>query len=64
MKPIKVKETKIFNGEYLLKDDIIEPTKENYNMIVKLNELGFIYPLTIEELIEIKREIDKKGGLL
>ena len=31
----------------------------NYNQIVKLNENGFIEPLTYRDLVLIKRELEK-----
>lgn len=42
---------------YVKGDEIKELT---YNQIVKLNEKGFIEPLTYEDLVLIKRELNKK----
>ena len=46
------------NNEQYIKGDEIKGL--NYNQIVKLNELGFIEPLTYKELTIIKRELEKK----
>ena len=46
------------NNEQYIKGDEIKGL--NYNQIVKLNELGFIEPLTYRELTIIKRELEKK----
>jgi len=59
MKPILVCKTSQINDTYIVKGDEIKPTKENINMIIKLNELGFIEPLSLEEIIKLKREINK-----
>lgn len=59
MKPIKCSKDFTFGEDYYFENDIIEPTKENYKMIEKLNEKGFIYPLTLKELFEIKKTIDR-----
>lgn len=57
MKPIKViKDFTTDNKDYIV-GDVIE--KLNYAQIVRLNELGFIEPLTYKDLVEIKREIEK-----
>lgn len=55
MKPIKAKKDFTIGSEYFFVGDTIEPNKISYEQIVKLNEKGFIEPLTIKELIEIKR---------
>ena len=44
------------NGESYIAGDEIKTT--NYNAIVKLNEKGFIEPLTYKDLVLIKRELD------
>ena len=63
MKPIKVIKTTNVNGEYYIKDDIIEPTSKNIDLIIKMNEKGIIEPLSLEEIIKLKREIAKKEEL-
>ena len=55
MKPIKAKKDFIIGNEYFFVGDTIEPNKISYEQIVKLNEKGFIEPLTMKELIEIKK---------
>ena len=59
MKPILVCKTTQINDKYIIKGDEIKPTKQNINMIIKLNELGFIEPLSLEEIIKLKREVNK-----
>lgn len=59
MKPIKCIKDFTYNEKYYFKNDIIEPTKDNFEMIKKLNEKGFIEPLTLKELFEIKETINK-----
>lgn len=59
MKIIKVVKNGNYKGKYIFKDDIIEPTKENIEMIKILNEKGFIEPLTLQEINEIERFINK-----
>lgn len=63
MKPIKVIKTTNVNGEYFIKDDIIEPTSKNIDLIIKMNEKGIIEPLSLEEIIKLKREVKKKEEL-
>jgi hypothetical protein len=43
-------------GDYIVGDEITDLT---YEQIVKLNEKGFIEPLTYKDLILIKRELEK-----
>ena len=43
-------------GDYIAGDEI---TGLNYKQIVKLNEQGFIEPLTYKDLVLIKRELEK-----
>ena len=59
MKPILFCKTTQINDKYIIKGDEIKPTKQNINMIIKLNELGFIEPLSLEEIIKLKREVNK-----
>jgi len=49
----------VANNEQYIKGDEIKEL--NYNQIVKLNELGFIEPLTFKDLTIIKRELENKG---
>ena len=44
-------------GEYIAGDEI---TGLTYEQIVKLNEQGFIEPLSYKDLILIKRELENK----
>lgn len=48
-------------GDYVKGDEITDLT---YKQIVKLNELGFIEPLTFKDLVLIKRELNKKKNEL
>ena len=57
MRPIKVIKDFRANDKAYIVGDVIE--KMSYNQIVKLNELGFIEPLTYKDLVEIKRELEK-----
>jgi hypothetical protein len=59
MKTIKVVKNGNYKGKYIFKNDIIEPTKENFEMIKILNEKGFIEPLNLQEINEIERFINK-----
>lgn len=59
MKPIKVIKNGKYQNTYIYKNDVIEPTKENFEMIKILNEKGFIEPLTLKEIDEIKNFINK-----
>ena len=49
----------VANNEQYIKGDEIKGL--NYNQIVKLNELGFIEPLSFKDLTIIKRELENKG---
>ena len=59
MKPIKNKKDFTYKGKYYFKDDIIEPISENIEMIKFLNEKGFIEPLTLKEINEMEKNINK-----
>ena len=61
MKPIKVIKDGKYKDVYIFKDDIIEPTKENIEMIEVLNRQGFIEPLDLKTLIKIKKEVEYNG---
>ena len=56
MKIIAKKDFTTNIGSYIKGDEI---TGLNYNQIAKLNELGFIEPLTYRDLVLIKRELEK-----
>ena len=61
MKPIIVVKNFTANGKnYIANDEIKDMT---YNQIVKLNEKGFIKPLSYEDLTIIKRELEKPKKL-
>ena len=61
MKPIKIKRDFTMNNEYYFKGDTLERNL-TYEQIVKLNEKGYIEPLSIKDLQEIKKgnKIEKK----
>ena len=40
--------------------DVFNPTKEDFKIINKLNEKGFIQPLTKEEIKKIYKNLTKK----
>ena len=44
-------------GNYIAGDEI---TGLSYEQIVRLNEKGFIEPLTYKDLVLIKRELERK----
>lgn len=48
----------VFNGVKYLKDE--EVKVETYLQVVRLNERGFIYPLSYEDLVLIEREFKEK----
>lgn len=58
MKKIIAKIEFSLNGnDYLVNDEI---TGLNYEQIAKLNEKGFIEPLTYKDLVLVKRELENK----
>ena len=59
MKPIKLIKDCTFGKNYYYKDDVIEPNKDNLEMIKILNRKGFIIPLTLKEIEEIEKNINK-----
>lgn len=63
MKPIVVTKTGKVNDEYFIEGDIIKPNKNNIRLIIKLNEIGFIEPLSLEDIIKLKREVEKGDEL-
>lgn len=57
MKPIKVIKNFVANDKpYIVGDEITDLT---FMQIAKLNELGYIEPLSYEDLTIIKRELEK-----
>lgn len=62
MKPIKAVKEFSLNGKFYSKNDIVEI--KNKEDLIKLNEKGFIEPLTIKDIqnfeIEEKRNFNKK----
>ena len=58
MKIIAKKDFSSNIGNYVAGDEI---KGLNYEQIIKLNELGFIEPLTFKDLVLIKRELDNKN---
>ena len=60
MKTINIKrECNIKDKKYVV-GDTFKPTKEDMPLICRLNENGFIEPLTKEELIEISNNFKLK----
>ena len=47
-------------GNYIKGDEIKDL---NYNQIVKLNEKGFIEPLSFKDLVLIKRELENRKNI-
>lgn len=55
MKPIKAKKDFTIGDNFFAMGDTIEPNKISYEQIVKLNEKGFIEPLSRKELMDIRK---------
>lgn len=50
----------VLNGEYYFKNDEIEPNKiGTIQDISRLNENGFIKPLSLKELIKLESEMEQ-----
>lgn len=47
------------NGNYYFKNDEIELKKIKYEDIVRMNENGFIKPLCLKELVQVKKELEQ-----
>lgn len=48
----------VLNGEYYFKNDEIEPNKiGTIQDIARLNENGFIKPLSLKELVKLEQEL-------
>lgn len=60
MKQIKIKENCNINGKRYEIGDEYKPRKEDMLTLCKLNEKGFIEPLTKDELLEISNNLNKK----
>lgn len=58
MKKLIAKRDFTANGVNFIEGDEIKTS--NYEAIVKLNEQGFIDPLSYKDLVLIKRELDKQ----
>lgn len=59
MKSIKAKKDFTLNNvDYFVGEEI---ETNNISDIIKLNEKGFIEPLTRKEIVLIERELNKKG---
>ena len=52
-------QTFVLNDEYYFEND--EVKVNDFDTIVRLNEKGFIKPLTLKELIELKKDIQSKS---
>ena len=62
MKPIKAKKDFTLNGvEYFIGDEV---ETDNISDIIRLNEKGFIIPLSRKDISLIKKELDRKGEIL
>lgn len=59
MKPVKITKNGKYHNVYIYENTILEPTKENVEMIKILNEKGFIEPLTLNEIYEIEKNVNK-----
>lgn len=59
MKAIKLIKDCTYGGKYLFKNDIIEPNRNNLEMIKELNIKGFIEPLTLKDIQEIEKNVNR-----
>ena len=59
MKAIKVKQDFSVNGKFYFAGDTIEE-KIKYETLVKINEKGYIEPLTLKELTEYQKELKSR----
>lgn len=60
MTKIKFKKDCSFNGNLYFVDDELDITTENVKEVWKLNEKGYIFPLTLKEFTKIKKELIKQ----
>lgn len=58
MRAIKVKQDFSVNGKFYFAGDTIEE-KIKYETLVKINEKGYIEPLTLKELTEYQKELNE-----
>lgn len=58
MKAIKIKKDFSVDGKVYFAGDTLED-KMSYETLVKINEKGYIEPLTLKELTQYKRELNK-----
>ena len=54
----------VLNGEYYFKNDEIEPNKiGTIQDISRLNENGFIKPLSLKELLQLEKELKQPNKI-
>lgn len=53
MKQIMIKKNCIIKGKEYVKGKVFKPKKEDMLLVMRLNEKGFIEPLTKEQLLEL-----------
>ena len=54
----------VLNGEYYFKNDEIEPNKiGTIQDIARLNENGFIKPLSLKELLQLEKELKQSNKI-
>ena len=54
----------VLNGEYYFENDEIEPNKiGTIQDISKLNENGFIKPLSLKELLQLEKELKQPNKI-
>ena len=54
----------VLNGEYYFKNDEIEPNKiGTIQDILRLNENGFIKPLSLKELLQLEKELKQPNKI-
>ena len=54
----------VLNGEYYFKNDEIEPNKiGTIKDISRLNENGFIKPLSLKELLQLEKELKQPNKI-
>lgn len=58
MKPIKFKRTCNYNGKEYKKDDILTDFTD-FSSLWKLNENGYIYPMSEKEFVKMYKESQK-----
>lgn len=62
MKPLKAKKDFTLNGiEYFIDDEV---KTNNISEIIRLNEKGFIVPLSRKEINLIRKELNGEGEIL